>query len=233
MITVLCFKWAGYRAKDYDCGAVNRLRSMLARNLTVEHELVCCTDNAEGINAGIRIVPMPKEALELPERYPKLYAFHPDGARLFGKRVALLDLDIVIVGNIDSILTRTEPFVGLETDGWGNGSRFRFNTTFALFDGGAYPNIWSDFEYDRSREIVAAIRRTRNRGGTDQHWVSYCLNNEGAGYPHGGQEFETFHDLPDRAVLPDAARIISFGGAENPRLGECQRAAPWIMEHWR
>ncbi|GAH56014.1 unnamed protein product, partial [marine sediment metagenome] len=46
MITVCCLKVGDKYSSEY----VNKLYSMVERNLTVEHDFICITDNPEGVN---------------------------------------------------------------------------------------------------------------------------------------------------------------------------------------
>ena len=52
---VVCLKWGDKYSADY----VNVLANMVARNTTVPYEFVCFTDNSNGIQAGIRVLPLP------------------------------------------------------------------------------------------------------------------------------------------------------------------------------
>jgi len=105
MATILCMKWG----KKYGPEYVNRLHSMVSRHLAIPHRFVCLTDDKTGLNAGIETFPIP--SLELPAGAPergwtKLVSFSPaltapGGPELTGD-ILFLDIDIVIVGNMDS-----------------------------------------------------------------------------------------------------------------------------------
>lgn len=95
---VVCLKHGNKYSSDY----VNVLHSMVTRNLSVQHEFVCFTENPEGINKDINIQPLPKQA-QVQGWWYKPYMFDPNilpsGTRLF------LDLDLIIFRNIDSLFT--------------------------------------------------------------------------------------------------------------------------------
>lgn len=99
--TVICMKWGDKFGPEY----VNRLYSMVSRNLTLPFKFVCFTDNGAGINRNVEIRPLPDMALpDGKERgWRKLSTFRDD-IGLSG-RVLFLDLDTVIVGNIDDYFT--------------------------------------------------------------------------------------------------------------------------------
>jgi len=52
---VVCLKYGTKYSADY----VNKLYNMVKRNLTLDHEFVCYTEDATGIDLGIRIEPIP------------------------------------------------------------------------------------------------------------------------------------------------------------------------------
>ena len=48
---------------------VNRLYGMISRNITLPFQLICFTDNAEGIRNEVKIEPIP--IIELPDGIPE------------------------------------------------------------------------------------------------------------------------------------------------------------------
>ena len=74
MKNIICMKWGDKFGPEY----VNRLHTMVEKNLTIPHRFVCFTDNGEGLNEGIEIRPLPEMTLDksLPERgWRKLTVF--------------------------------------------------------------------------------------------------------------------------------------------------------------
>lgn len=225
-LTVLCFLWAGEGRHEalytYSARYVNTLQRMLARNLSAPHELVCCTNMPDGVEC--RTVPLPDEALARGALNPKLYAFHPDGVRLFGPRILMLDLDVVIVRPFDDLIT-DEPFVA-----WSVMPRTpgRFNTSFVLMDAGAYPEVWETYD----PETAPALLEAAGMDCWDQGWVSYCLGDRGRGIPRTGAGLESFKPQIGWS-LPDEARLVFFNGPRSPEMPELQRRHPWIAENWK
>ena len=231
-LTVLTFKWFDPHFRNnefyvYDARYVNILRRMLERHLHAPHELVCVTDDAVGIDPGIRVVPMPPEVKAFGTYYPKLMAFHPDAATLFGPRILLMDLDVVIVRELDTLLARDEPFIAWETNKIPPDRKARFNTSFVLMDGGAFPQVWERFNGEKS--LLEADAAGFERG--DQGWVSYVLINQGASWPKFGAGIESFTPLGGRPP-PESARVVFFNGRSSPAMGKCQ-AVDWVKENWR
>ena len=93
MINVICVKWGTKYGPDY----VNRLRKMVEANLTLPFEFYCYTDDPEGVDANI--IMMPDDGLEL--WWPKLRLFE-EGK--FKGKCLFFDLDMVIQDNVDCLL---------------------------------------------------------------------------------------------------------------------------------
>ena len=100
---LICIKWGTKYGPEY----VNRLRGMIERNITPPFRLVCFTDNGAGLHPDIIVRPLPRLDYEAPRntrgKWPK--------SRLWGDlgditgTVLFLDLDVVIVGNLDSFFS--------------------------------------------------------------------------------------------------------------------------------
>ena len=128
--TVICMKWGTRYGPDY----VNRLYSMVQRHAKRPTRLVCYTDDASGLVAGVETFPLPHIVLPpnkewLPWR--KLSLWQKDLEGVSGD-VLFLDLDVVITGSIDEFFDYepghfcvarnwTQPNAGI-----GNTSIFRF-----------------------------------------------------------------------------------------------------------
>ena len=96
VLNVLCVKWGTKYPADY----VNRLRSMVSRNLPLPHRFVCLTDDAAGLERGIETLPFLQTDLEY--CWNKLLLFD----RLPLEGVGLyLDLDVVVTGDLTPIAT--------------------------------------------------------------------------------------------------------------------------------
>ncbi len=53
---VLCLKWGDKYSAEY----VNILYNMVNRNLTIDYEFICFTENSKGIDKHITVKPLPK-----------------------------------------------------------------------------------------------------------------------------------------------------------------------------
>ena len=96
---IFCMKWGTLYSAEY----VNKLFSMVERNLSYDFKMVCFTDDESGIRKEVQCFPIPEMNLpgDLPERmWKKLTTLKKDLYGLQGTAL-FLDLDIVIVDNID------------------------------------------------------------------------------------------------------------------------------------
>ena len=64
-VNIICMKWG----KKFPASYVNRLYGMISRNITLPFQLVCFTENSDGIRKEVLIKPLPE--LDLPEGSPE------------------------------------------------------------------------------------------------------------------------------------------------------------------
>ena len=121
MIRVVSWLWKdeSYRYNDYfryGPDHVNRLYRMVGRNLSLDHEFCCVTDDPQGLDSGIRVIPIWSDLSEMGGCYRRLRAFAPDMRDIIGPRFVWMDVDCVVTGSLDPLFNRTEDFVI-----WSNG----------------------------------------------------------------------------------------------------------------
>lgn len=235
MITVVTWIWRGERI--YLPAHVNVLRRMLERHLHVPHRLVCITDETEGFDPGITVMPTPAAAMRLadvkspegarfPSCYRRLWMFS-DEARVLGERVLLTDVDAVITGDITHLAARTETFVGwLPRMTWGNHERVAGG--LYLMTPGAHPGVWNDF----GPEGVAQARAAGYRG-SDQAWLSYKLGRGAAVWSINDGVYALSDIGRHGGRLPADARIVQFAGNPKPWEVTQKDGLPWVAEHYR
>jgi hypothetical protein len=226
-LQIVLWKWANpsrlHILFDYSADAVNRLRRQLAEHLTIPHDVVCITDNPSGIDSGIRIIPLWPDTGELGGCWRRLRAFAPDMRTLIGPRFAWIDLDSVIVGSMDDILTRPEPIVLYRSN---SVEGTPYNGSMLLMDAGARAEVWDRFDQQRSPLIVKNAGLT----GTDQAWMAHVLGPHEAVWTAEQGVMHFMRDcVPD---LPDHSRIVFFPGVQKMHMPNAQRHAPWIQERF-
>lgn len=230
MITALCWLWGGRFEPVY----VHRLQDMLAKHLHLEHELVCVTDDATGLD-GIRTVPMPETFAATPRCRRRMQQFSREfDEQLCATRILGIDLDVVILRDITRLVDRPEPIVG-----WKVGHAGVYSGSFLLFDAGALDGAWQLFAADP----VGHPKRVQPRGiASDQAMVNAWLQTQppiaewterdgfvtyyGEGYEH----LEHLGIGPRRPTLPAHARIVVLGSADKVVMDEGRY--PWVRKHW-
>ncbi len=231
-LTVICFLWRTTDGRhnhlyEYDAGYVNTLRSMLQRHLSLPHELVCVTDDPDGLHPDIRWVPTPAQVKDWPGMLRRLVIFRPDAAELFGKRILLMDLDVVILRDITPLVDRPEDFVTWEPRLYYalKGQYSRYNTGFLLMDAGARPQVWDEFSLERAQRELGAI----HEGVVDeQAWITHILGPDETVWAWDG-DVRSVRATPD----PQSARIVFFNGPRAPGMAAMQAEYPWIEKNWR
>jgi hypothetical protein len=232
VITVCLWKWG----KKYSMGHVQRMQSMLRRQLTLPHRIVCFTDNPKALPKGVEPAEMPKK---LPGDYKalcRMWMYSPKAARL-GDRLFQLDLDLVLVTKIDTIVPRPESFVIWKSDS-NTEHHYGYNPSVMLITPGARRDIWDAY----SADPIGVCKAADAAGwwaatNSDMGVVSYLLQ---ANHPatftaeDGVLAYRVFAGKHgDRGqTLPDGARIVSFHGPRDPSIPDLQKKSPWIQEHW-
>lgn len=233
MLTVCCFKWAvpGYRS-TFGPQTVNVLRRMVARHYHQPHRFVCITDDPQGLDHAVQIVPLWTDHADVPSPhgngnpscYRRLKLFDPAIRELLGERFVAVDLDTVIVGDVTPLWDRPEDFVIWgETDprSWYNGSMF-------LMTAGARRQVWESFD------PVTSPQQAKSAGkfGSDQGFISYCLGPGEATWTRADGVYSfRVHLAKQPAVLPGNARMVMFHGKADPWSAEAQKLS-WVREQW-
>ena len=217
MIVACVLKTGGWRNRsfrvEYTPAHVVWMRDMIAQSVSIPYEFVCLTD-VEGI-PGVRCIPLRND---WPGWWGKIELFRPDlftvGPHFY------LDLDTVLTGNIDHILSHAHTFTVLRnmssptTDRIGSGV-MAWNEDLS--------KIYNDFKDDPERHM----RRCQ---------VSECWGDQGFIQPYARKR-DRFQDLFTNQVVSfktnlnhgDPApenKIVCFHGLPKPQ--EVKRA--WIPD---
>lgn len=224
-VTILCMKWGSlYGADD-----VNRLFRQVRRHLSRPHRFVCFTDDGEGIDPGVEIMPLPE--LGLPEghgdtRWRKLALFRRDLGGLDGTGL-FLDLDLVVVDDLspffdlpgaffiirDDDLFRAKPLrkINPERDRFlhsvGNSSVFRYEIGAHSYILDAYlaDPVAATANYEISQQFQSAQLAAH---GNLHYWPKgWCVSFKNDCVPRNIRSY--FAD----PTLPAGAKIVLFAGA--------------------
>lgn len=105
---IVCIHWGTKYGPTY----INRLYSMVQRNITPPFRFVCFCDNDEGVREEVECQPLPEIGIELPTFkkgiWPKSRLWNKTLADLEGPFL-FLDLDMVITGNLDGFFEYANP----------------------------------------------------------------------------------------------------------------------------
>jgi hypothetical protein len=243
-VNILCTKWGTKYGPEY----VNRLYSMVSRNITRPYRFVCLTDDVTGLRSEVEAFELPKIGIaDFDNRQPwtkahgwlKLTCFAPQVHNLTGPTL-YLDIDIVIVGNLDCFFEPEGDFFVIKEwdkrDDTGNTSVFRYNI-------GAHADALEPLRTN----IPEATKHVRNeqeyitqyiaRQGRLKYWpAEWCRSFK----RHCVKPFPmSWFKAPE---IPPNARIIAFHGKPNPPdaiagiSGKWYRKVlptAWVKEHWR
>jgi len=114
---VLCMKWGTLYPAEY----VNVLHQACLRAITGNFRFVCLTNEADGIETGVEVFPIPDIGLDEWHYYngawPKLSVFLSDLYGLTG-RALFIDLDTVLLGKIDAFFEAQGPLVAIDSRPW-------------------------------------------------------------------------------------------------------------------
>ena len=199
--TVVCVKHGDKYGPDY----VNRLHAMVARNNTPAPRFVCFTENPYGLASSVEIQPLPGAGLD--GWWNKVALFREELPGVTG-RVLYLDLDVVITGNLGPLLRHPGTFVIMVND-YVPG----FNSSVMLFEAGARPEIFADFDEAEMARLDG-----------DQDWIA--LKVPGAElWPH---LWCVPYRLRAAVAPPDGTKVVVFSGRPNP----ADYPAPWVRELW-
>lgn len=231
----VCWKWKPHRGYRSTFGpeTVNTLAAMVRRHYPDPHRFICVTDDPQGIDPAIEIVPLWNDYADLvnpfghprnPSCYRRLRLYHPEAAQWFGARFLSIDLDVVILGDLAPIVDRPDDFVI-----WGDTNpRTLYNSSLTLLTAGARSQVWTEFDPKTSPKKARAALQY----GSDQGWVSYCLGKGEAMWTakHGVYSYRN-EVQPNGDRLPANARVVVFHGHIDPwsRAGQ---AIPWVREHY-
>lgn len=243
-VNVLCIKWGAKYGPEY----VNRLRAMVARNLSRPHRFVCLTDHAEGIDAGIEVKAIPetgfadfdqRQAWTFAHGWLKLTSFKNPLYDLVGPTL-FIDLDVVIVASIDCFFDEPGQFLVIKEwdkrDETGNTSVYRYEI-------GAHADALEHLKQNKTAAL-ASVRNEQEyitgflaRQGKLKYWpAGWCVSFK----RHCLRKGPLGWFLPAR--IPPGAKIVAFHGKPNPpdaivgKSGKWyRRVLPvrWVAEHWR
>lgn len=229
---VLCLKHGTKYSYDY----VNKLNSMVSRNITLPYRFVCLTDDPQGLDPSITVLPLPRN---LSGWWCKPYMFSKDlplkGTTLY------MDLDVVISGNIDKLFTYSpsawctiRDFTRAMRPKWE-----KYNSSVIRFNYGQLDHVWKTFEqnpqYHMRRHFgdqdflydVAKGTATLYPDSWIQSWKWEVRKTKD--FKPGGIKGTKQFKIVENVVPRVECCVTVFHGDPNPH--NC--FDPWVVDNWR
>lgn len=249
MLTIVLWHWGQRYGRQH----LVAMQAMLARHLSLPHDIVCITDRPKDLPSGIRPFDIrhtiPKRGDFNCIRRMWLYAGPSKKAAAWpghlGDRLLQLDLDVVLTADITPLVDRPDSFVIWKSDSTKKPNRphgWAYNATVMLLTPGARRDVWDRYHPDRLRIEQAADRDGWDvRTCSDQAIATYLLKDDPPAIwtaedgIHAYRAFAGPDGMKDRG-LPEGCRIVSFHGrrgARHPGAPELQARSPWIAQHWK
>lgn len=229
---VVCLKYGS----KYPAHYVNRLHNMVRRHTTSDVGFYCITENPEGLDTHINVIPLPTYK-NLEGWWYKPFVFSKDfpvkGKLLF------LDLDVVIIKNIDSFFSHSDSkfciirdFTRSMVPNWD-----KYNSSVFRLDSGSLDHVWSSLIKDTSV--------TRRLHG-DQDWIYEKVKDNVEFWPDmwcqsykweirsraelvGSGRQKTFATVLDKPKIKSDTKILVFHGDPKPE----QVKDPIVVDNWR
>ncbi len=248
--TFILWKWKGhipYTAQDVETTA-----AMIERNTSLDHKIICITDDATGLDKSIEAIDIESfgfsDMFNQGHDWHRLSIFSAKMSKL-GDFLCSIDLDNVITGNIDAILQEASRynFTALKDPYYPHQFCTAFHTV--TYDYLMAVHIYQDFmsNMDQRVEEVLTARRHGKYIGYDQALISMRIKEWGFEKyttafcrPHGMYSFRRDF-VGDNAIitddlskpLPENAKMINFHGKYNPKDDIVRRVYPWVDQHYR
>ena len=229
-VNIVCMKWGTMYGPEY----VNHLHSGVRRHLGRPFRFVCFTDDAQGLDAGIEVRPIPDLGLPAGQRdlrWRKLSVFANPLGDLVGTTL-FLDLDLVIVDALDPFFDVPGPFFIIRDDDLFrrkplrrlNPSRDAFlhsvgNSSVFRFEAGAHEYILQAYvsdprgaaqRYEISQQFQSAQLAAQ---GHLAYWpTGWCVSFKNDCVPRG---WASYRRAP---AVPEGARIVVFAGT--PKMSD-------------
>ena len=197
---------------------------MVRRHLHVHHRFVCITDDPNGLEGEIDIIPLWDDCSELGGCYRRLKFFSDEMRGLIGDRIVQCDIDTIITGDLTPLIDRSEPIALYRHH------EHLVNGGLWIMDAGVRSDVWENFDPGSSPQNSA------HEIGTDQGWLKYYLGDDiragkikTIGREEGIYDMRADIIMNNKGNLPEGARMVVFPGPRDPsnftNLG-------WIKNNW-
>lgn len=220
-LTIVTWKWVGWRGATYKAQHVLAMRWMLEQHLKIPHRFICVTDDARGLEDcetyPIWDYPIVNTGAGRPNCYRRLRVFSKEARSMFGPRLLSIDLDAVVMGDITHLITDDDFKIMQGKAAPYNGSMFLHRT-------GTLTHVWETFDKNSPDVVRRHERMTQVRHyGSDQAWMSYAI----PGAPTWGEADGVYH-FTLLNQLPADTRLIFCAGGVKPWAPSMELKCPAI-----
>lgn len=236
----------------YSSDYVNKLYRSIERNSTVDFNFYCYTEDPSGLDEGIRVVP-----IEDTDRFAKQFhkiIFHKNGFGDIseGEHCLILDIDQVVIGNFDSILSHQleENQFGCMRRWWSRRQHMcKINGGFQMYRMGDTDHLWetfsSDPEYWQTYYVKAGLAEgpvngeqnfidehaTQNRHWFNEKWFGkYCNEDMHKIQLQWIKEVDEYDPFYVGGEFNEEVKLVHFSNAEN-RMEDYN--LHWLEEYWK
>lgn len=251
MLPIIFWSWGGKFPDEY----LSRTMNSVSRNLTIPHRFVVISDSKatrEAFKDRAQVVPLWTNLHNIGGKcFVRLRCFDPTFFRKIipEDRWAWLDIDMVVVGNLDAIFGRQEPFVmsGVEL------GPQPVNGSLVICDHGVAPEIYNEFDFNLWNNNVKG--RGLRYGGSDQAWIGIKANDKITKITRADGLFSYRDDVCPRhlwgyeswrrrnlvdglphaetgGALPAGARLIQMNGPHSQWSERTRTLSPWVEKYW-
>ena len=239
---IVCYRWGERYSVEY----VNKLRAMVARNLSIPHTFHCLTDNPAKLRDDIVPHQLPEKHFQ--NTFNKLMTFQPNFLKLEGQLLVFLDIDLVIVDKIDFLADNPEDDFKICGRNWVKKGGCRGNSSVYRLRVGTHTHVWKEFSKNPD-SIIDKFRGDQNWLDStiekyawfpDEKIVSFKRHCKAKGHflfgKWGDKKGLTTANI-GKSTLPPGVAIVAFHGVPNPpdvmnhRYGRW-RHAPFVREYW-
>ena len=199
------------------------------------HRFICYTDDPEGVECETRPF-----LIDLPVWWYIIGLTNPEHDH--NERIFYFDLDTIVTGNIDHILSMEQPFATISDFGWPAG----LQTAFIMWDKATRDSVWKYFTTKYSPADYPNLDCDYTRWGGTNQFLEECMGvvriNQNPNpaienappvvrlqdeFPGDCASYKA-QNLAGRDSLPENIKLVFFHGKPMPH----EVNETWMGTHW-
>lgn len=248
-LNVICLKYGDVYGSEY----VNRLRKGVMRNSTRPLRIFCMTEDRQGIDPAVEILPLPEEpyfaAMEnalrnarVRGRLRKVSMFRPDLIPDLEGPLLVLDLDVVVIGDLADLADYAPGKVAMRRE-WKARPWQLGHGSVEKIEPASHRYLYEDMLKDPEGSVLLG-------GGSEQNYTSLnaARHNDFVPFPDewiASFKYDCRPPRPLNLILPPRkppfAKVVCFHG--RPKMSEAvagfrsdplhsTRRSAWLTQAW-